>query len=66
MGRGPSAMRARPTDESGWAAPRPSTVQARPTDDDWIDWPANSDPAELDEYCFPMHERKLKFKLDDV
>ena len=36
------------------------------TDDDWIDWPANSDPAELDEYCFPMHERKLKFKLDDV
>ena len=55
-------MRARPTDESGWAAPGPWTVRARPTDDDWIDWAANCDPAELDDYCFPM--QKLKFKLD--
>ena len=49
-------MRARPTDESGWAAPGPSTVRARPTDDVWRDWAANCDPAELDDYCLPMHD----------
>ena len=37
----------------------PSAERARPTDDrdDWIDWAANCDPAELDDFCFPMHER---------
>ena len=26
------------------------------TDEDWIDWSANCDPAELDDYCFLMHD----------
>ena len=36
-------MRARPTDESGWAAPGPWTVRARPTDDGWRDCIDNCD-----------------------
>ena len=64
MGRGPSAVRARLMDESGWAAPGPSTVRVtgvRPTDDDWIDWAANCDlvvPARpRDEDCLSTENR---------